>query len=108
MFEAAKATQIALGKVPNLDMEINQQQQKILLKAYEKEQGQKQVQQLEKISQMQSFMKPEKELSLRKKQDTQARAQSTPAIQDKVMKAMQKDKLWRIVNEGPLKSAMGG
>ena len=57
---------------------------------------------------MQSFMKPEKELSLRKKQDTQARVQSTPALQDKVMKAMQKDKLWRIVNEGPLKSAMGG
>ena len=26
MFENAKKTQIALGKVPNLDMEINQQQ----------------------------------------------------------------------------------
>ena len=26
MFEAAKTIQIALGKVPNLDMEINQQQ----------------------------------------------------------------------------------
>ena len=37
MFEAAKQTQIALGKVPNLDMEVNQQQQKALLRVYEKE-----------------------------------------------------------------------
>ena len=57
---------------------------------------------------MKSFMKPEKELTLRKKHETTARAQRSGTVQDKILKAMQKDKLWRIVNEGPLKAAMGG
>ena len=57
---------------------------------------------------MSSFMKPEKELTLRKKHDTTSQGQKPAAVSNRVMKAMQKDKLWRVVNQGPLKAAMGG
>ena len=63
---------------------------------------------LEKIRQVDSLRKPDKELTLRSKTTSALSKKTEAQIPPKAQKAMREDPLWRIVNRSSLKKAAEG